>query len=84
VSLSDGQFEKALLRYLLKKRLIGAHQTTQENLCKALPRGQRDKAKAAFESLKAKGFLLLKHKHYGIHVSINPERLDEAWAFLGI
>lgn len=75
--LSQLKFELFLLSRLLDARHIGAHQTTYENAVKYVPTHVRGDAKDALDSLIRKGFLLTKPKHYGLHISINPQRVSE-------
>ncbi|MBI4214790.1 hypothetical protein HY546_02240 [archaeon] len=76
------QTEKELLRVLVDSGYIGNHQALEENLHKFFPRHERGIAKDALESLKRRGFLTWKHKHYGVHVSINPQKIPEVKEFL--
>ncbi|MBI1973470.1 hypothetical protein HYS54_01530 [Candidatus Micrarchaeota archaeon] len=76
------QTEKELLRTLVENCYIGDHQALEENLPKFFPRHLRGLAKDAAASLKRRGFLLTKHKHYGVHVSINPQKIPEVKEFL--
>ena len=70
-----------IIRYLFRKQYIGAHQTTLENLGRYAREDKRSIEKEALR-LAGEGWLLFKKKHYGEHVSINPEKLTEIRAFL--
>ena len=80
--LAQKELEKFIIRRLLNDRYVGAHQTLEENIVKYVPKDSRGEAKKALEKVKRRGWLLLKHKHYGIHVSIDPNKLAEIRAFL--
>lgn len=75
--LSQLELEKFLLRRLLAARCIGSAQMVYDNIAKWVPKSDRGDAKDALDSLIRKGFLLTKRKHYGVHVSINPEMVPE-------
>ncbi|MBI1973472.1 hypothetical protein HYS54_01540 [Candidatus Micrarchaeota archaeon] len=73
---------KVLLSRMLKELYIGDHQALEENLTKFFPRDKRGLAKDAVELIKRRGFVLTKHKHYGVHVSINPQKVANVEEFL--
>ena len=74
--------EHFVLRRLLNKRYIGDHQTLEENAVKYVPKDQRGLAKKAVEELVKRNFLLTKKKHYGVHISINPQKIEQIKEFL--
>ncbi len=68
-----------IIDWMLSNR-IGRHQTTFENMIRRIPPDNRygNKAsKAALENLIRRGFISTKRKHYGVHVSLIPQRIDE-------
>ncbi len=69
-----------IIDWLLSNR-IGKHQTTFENMVRRIPPDNKygDKAsKAALENLIRRGFISTKRKHYGIHISLMSQKIDEA------
>lgn len=78
--LAQMKAEVFVLDWMLSNR-IGRHQTTFENMIRRVPPDNRygDKAsKAALENLIRRGFISTKRKHYGVHISLIPKRIDEA------
>lgn len=72
--------EVFILDWMLSNR-IGRHQTTFENMIRRVPPDNKygDKAsKTALENLIRRGFISTKRKHYGVHISLIPQRIDEA------
>ena len=77
--LAQMKAEVFILDWMLSNR-IGKHQTTFENMIRRVPPDSKygDKAsKAALENLIRHGFVSTKRKHYGIHVSLIPQKIDE-------
>ena len=71
--------EVFILDWMLSNR-IGSHQTTFENMIRRVPPDNRygDKAsKAALKDLIRRGFISTKRKHYGIHISLLPHKIEE-------
>ncbi|MBI3190327.1 hypothetical protein HYZ41_01340 [archaeon] len=71
--------EVFILDWMLGNR-IGKHQTTFENMIRRVPSDNKygDKAsKAALENLIRRGFISTKRKHYGVHISLLPQKIDE-------
>ena len=76
--------EVFILDWMLSNR-VGRHQTTFENMIRRVPPDNRygDKAsKAALENLIRRGFISTKRKHYGVHISLIPQKIDEALNYI--
>jgi len=76
--------EKIILRKLFRRRVIGGKHTAIENLTKGLPKHKIGDAKKAVDNLIKKNFILSKHTSYGLHVSLNPEKIEKIYSLLGI
>ncbi len=76
------EIERVILTRLLDKRYIGANQSIFNNVIKYVERSQRGYAKTALDNLIRRGFLATKKKHYDIHISILPDKIDEVNLFL--
>ncbi|MBI3413263.1 MAG: hypothetical protein HY051_04240 [Candidatus Aenigmarchaeota archaeon] len=74
--------EVFIIRYLLLKEYIGHRQTTEENLLRHVPAQDKKTVSKAINSLEKNGWFSMKRKHYGVHVSILPDKLDEIRAWL--
>ena len=73
-----------IVDWMLSNR-IGKHQTTFENMIRRVPPDNRygDKASnTALENLIRRGFISTKRKHYGVHISLIPQRIDEALTYI--
>jgi len=57
--------------------MIGGKHTAFEHVTAGIPKHLRGDAKSAAEQLIKKGLLLIKPTGYGLHTSLNPERLEE-------
>ena len=82
--LAQTKAEIYIIDWMLSNR-IGKHQTTFENMIRRVPPDNRygDKAsKAALENLIRRGFISTKRKHYGVHISLIPQRIDEALNYI--
>ncbi len=82
--LSQMKAEVFVLDWMLSNR-IGRHQTTFENMVRRVPPDNRygDKAsKAALENLIRRGFISTKRKHYGVHISLIPRKIDETLNYM--
>lgn len=78
--LAEMKAEIFIIDWMLSNR-IGKRQTTFENMIWRVPPDNRygDKAsKAALENLIRRGFVSTKRKHYGVHISLMPQKIDEA------
>ncbi len=76
--------EVFILDWMLSNR-IGKHQTTFENMIRRIPPDNKygNKAsKAALENLIRRGFISTKRKHYGIHISLLPHKIDETLNYM--
>ena len=82
--LAQMKAEIFILDWMLSNR-IGRHQTTFENMIRRVPPDNRygNKAsKAALENLIRHGFISTKRKHYGIHISLIPQRIAETLNYM--
>jgi len=70
-------YKKIILRKLFRRRVIGGKHTAIEHLTKGLPKHVVGEAKNAVEDLIKEGLILSKPTGYGLHVSLNPEKIDE-------
>lgn len=66
-----------ILRKLFRHRYVGGKHTDIENLAKGLPKHLRGEAKEIAKELIKEGLLWTKPVSYGLHVSLNPERIEE-------
>ncbi len=71
-----------IVRYLLLKRYIGHHQTTEENLLRSVPAQDKKTVSKAVNNLEKRDWFSMKRKHYGVHISLLSDRLDEIKAWL--
>jgi hypothetical protein len=67
---------------LLSKRYFGAHQLLEENISKGVPKEAKKIIGKAVKALVAKEFLLTKKKHYGVHISLNPRKVNTIRGYL--
>jgi hypothetical protein len=65
-----------VLERLFSERCFGQKQMLAENVAK-YARDEKRAAEGAIHKLIAEGLVLCKKKHYGLHVWLNPDRLDE-------
>lgn len=56
---------------------IGGQHTSYEDACKGFPVHERKIVKKNVDKLIKERFLIPKNAGYGLHVSINPRKLDE-------
>lgn len=80
--ISQREAEIFVLDKLLSKRYFGAHQLLEENIPKGKPKQDRKTIQKAVKNLINKGFLLTKKKHYGVHASLDPRKIDEIRKYL--
>ena len=80
--ISQEECEVFIIDYLLAHRYIGHKQTTFEIMTRHVPTNDRKLATRALENLIRKGFISTKRKHYGVHISLIPDRLDDIRAYL--
>ena len=72
--------ETFVLLKMLSDRYIGGHQILSENI----PKGKPKMIMKAVGKLANRGFFLMKRKHYGIHVSLDSERMKEIREYLEV
>ena len=80
-NISQVQARIYVIDKLLSGRYFGNHQVLSENLVK----GKEKNKKIIFDAVRFlanKGFLLMKRKHYGVHVSIDPKMSKELKEYL--
>lgn len=75
-------YERFVLKKLLYDKYIGSRMTLTENIPKYVPSHEKRAVKRAVKKLIEKDFLLTKKKHYGVHVSVNPSKLEGIKEFL--
>jgi hypothetical protein len=80
--ITQKQAEIYVIDKLRSKRYFGAHQILLENIPKGKPSEDKKMIIKAIKSLANKGFLLMKKKHYGVHVSIDPKKIDEIRGYM--
>ncbi|MEK6888293.1 MAG: hypothetical protein AABX14_05095 [Candidatus Aenigmatarchaeota archaeon] len=80
--ISQEECEIFIIDYLLAHRYIGHKQTTFEIMTRHVPAHDQKLATRALENLIRKGFISTKRKHYGVHISLIPYKLDEIRAYL--
>jgi hypothetical protein len=68
--------EVFIIDYLLSHRYVGHKQTTFENMVRHVPANDKKMVAHALENLIRKGFISTKRKHYGVHISLIPSKLD--------
>lgn len=71
-----------IIRHMLLKEYIGNHQTTEENLCKSVPAQDKKTVSKAINNIEKRGWFSMKRKHYGVHVSLLNEQLNDIRAWL--
>jgi hypothetical protein len=71
-----------IIDYLLTHRYIGHKQTTFENMVLHVPANDRKIVTEALKNIIRKGFKATKKKHYGIHISLIPSKLDDIREYL--
>lgn len=74
--------ETFVLIKMLSDRYIGGHQLLSENTPKGKPKEDRKMIMKAVRKLANKGFFLMKRKHYGIHISLDPKKMKEIREYL--
>jgi len=80
--ITQKQAEIYVIDKLRSKRYFGAHQILLENIPKGKPAEDKKMIIKAIRNLANKGFLLMKKKHYGVHVSLDPRRVRETGKYL--
>lgn len=71
-----------IVNYMISHRFVGHKQTLFDNLIRYVPASDKKLVKDALEELIRKGFISTKRKHYGIHISLIPEKLDEIRTYI--
>ena len=66
-----------IIKYMISHNYVGHKQTTFENMVRHVPSNDKKIVKGALEELIRKGFVSTKRKHYGIHISLIPSKLEE-------
>ena len=74
--------KKIILRKLFRRRIIGGKHTAIEHLTKGLPKHVIGEAKNVVDDLIKEGFILTKPTSYGLHVSLNPKKIDEIFKII--
>jgi len=62
---------------MIHRHLIGGKHTNRDNIRKGKPKDEYEKIDNEFDALVKEGYFILKTKKDGLHVSINPRRLEE-------
>ncbi len=65
-----------ILRKLYRRRVIGGKHTALEHVMSGIPGHAYGDAKKAAEELIREGLIIPKPTHYGLQISLNPERLE--------
>ena len=71
------KFQRTILKRLYRRRIIGGKHTAIEHLTQGIPGHHMGEAKQTIAELIKKGYLLPKPTHYGLQISINPEKIAE-------
>ncbi|HIG97180.1 MAG TPA: hypothetical protein HA230_02440 [Candidatus Aenigmarchaeota archaeon] len=80
--LSHIECEIFIIDYLLSHRYVDHKQTTFEIMVRHVPTNDRKIASHSLENLIRKGFISTKRKHYGVHISLIPDKLGEIRVYL--
>lgn len=76
-SMKSNDLEAKVLFSLYRNGYIGGQHTAWENSCKGFPRAKCGKIKKIIRKLIKERYLIPKNAGYGLHISINPTRLNE-------
>ncbi len=71
-----------IINYMISHHYIGHKQTTFENMVRHVPSSDKKVVKEALEEIIRRGFISTKKKHYGVHISLLPEKLEETRQYL--
>jgi hypothetical protein len=69
--------EKIILRKLFRRRIIGGKHTALEHVTASIPKNLHKDAKKDAEKLIKKDLIKKKPTGYGLHISLNPDKLDD-------
>lgn len=69
--------KQTILRKLFRRRIIGGKHTAFEHVTASIPKHLHGDAKKAAGELIKEGLILSKPTGYGLHISLNPERIAE-------
>ena len=75
--LTQKETEMFIIDWMLSHRFIGNKQTLFENMVRHVPSTDKKIVKDGLENLIKKGLIFTKKKHYGVHISLLPQRLDD-------
>lgn len=79
---TQNEAEAFIIKYMISHHYIGHRQTTFDNMVRYVPASDKKVVIKALEELRRQGFLTSKRKHYGVHISLIPEKLEEIRNYL--
>ncbi|TAL57995.1 MAG: hypothetical protein EPN86_00980 [Nanoarchaeota archaeon] len=71
------ELKKIILRKLYRHRVIGGKHTAVEHLSKGLPKHLVGEAKITIDELIKEELIIPKSTNYGLHISLNPRKIQE-------
>jgi len=74
-----GRHRRFIFEKMIRHGYVGGKHTNMENIPKGKPRGEYREIMAEAKDLLKEGYFLSKPKPDGLHISLNPRRLEEIY-----
>ena len=78
----EDQIKATILYHLRRKRVIGGVHTPFDTITKGFPSHIGKDVKKIAQDLIKQGFIITKPTSYGLHISLNKERIKEIEEFI--
>lgn len=78
----EDKIKATILYHLRRKKVIGGFHTPFDTVTKGFPSHLGKDIKKAAEELIRKGYILKKITNYGLHITLNKERITEIEDFI--
>jgi hypothetical protein len=82
--MEDNEIKTIILRKMLMHYWIGGRHTSIDNIPKGFPPHERKRVADIAKELIKEGFILHHSTNYGIQVSLNPRKINEAKKLAGL
>ena len=79
---TEEKIKATILYHLRRKRVIGGVHTPFDTVTKGFPSHLGKNVKKFTEELIRKGYILKKITNYGLHISLNKEKIKEIEGFI--
>jgi len=70
-------YRQFILEKMLRHGFVGGKHTNIQNIPKGRPKGEYNSIQAEIDVMRKEGYFIIRPKGDGLHISLNPRKMDE-------